>query len=139
MKKAIFFTLLSMLSIAVSPSYAKSADVRTVTIVNHFNDTLNLTVSAHREIVPDVSEKFSLRQNNKVTTRVLIGEEGANEAYFIVEGEQDPDNHEAFWGVDSSGIHGYMDTGIAYSWNNNRLATITFCSPDEYSQNGKCL
>lgn len=137
MKKTLIISLLSML--AVSSSFAKSGDVRAVTIVNHFNDTLNLTVSDHKEIVPDLPEKFTLHKNEKITTRVLLGQQNKNEAYIIVEGEKDPVGNEAFWGVDSNGVHGYVDTGIAFSWNDNRLATIIFCTPEDYAKNGECL
>lgn len=136
MKKALFL-LLSLF--AASAAFAAPNTIHTVTIVNHFDDTLRFTISDHREIVPDLPEKFALYPKDKLTTRVIVGNQNANEAYIIVESEKDPENKEAFWGIDSDSIHGYVDTHIAYSWSNNSTAKITFCTPEDYAKHGKCI
>lgn len=131
MKKFLLCILHTALITTSSVAIA-ATDNDELTIVNHFNTTLQFTVGTNPATLPDVPPKFTLNQNQDIKTHVLKGKE----AYIRVDGEE---RKSAFFGVnienDKVRVHGYLGHGIAYSWTQNM---VTFCTPDEYKQKRTC-
>ena len=142
MKKALFIPmigLLGALALISLPSYASQKAIRTITIINHFNDTLDFNVNLNRDVVPDLTERFSLSQGAKVTSRVLTDRPADQSvAYIAATGVQDPQNTQAYWGVDSKEVHEYIKNGLAFSWDDHQLMTLILCTNEEYDMKGHC-
>ena len=121
-------------SFTIFPIVAQAQDVNELIIVNHFDKSLTYFVGRNPDVLPDLSEKFTLAPGNQVTSKVL---DLKKEAYIRAE---DNNEHSAFWGVEVENnhtkIHGYLSHGIAYSWNTQ---TVVFCTPEEYKKKNSCL
>lgn len=113
-----------------------AAAEHTIVITNHYNKPIDFIITINPDVLPDLSNEFTLGANAKIETRVLGDEK---EAYIAGE-EKGKSENIVFWGVEILNqkveFHGYMSRDIAYSWNTN---TITFCSPEEYKKHGHCI
>jgi len=131
MKKALFLCIAALLSTS------SFATLRTLSVVNHFNEALEFKIDRNRSIVPDFAEKFTLAKNQPAKTRIFPGSKDANIAYIGVIANKSP-KKTAFFGVSTEQVSGYLSIGIAYSWEDQEYTTMTFCTPEEYTQKGHC-
>ncbi len=152
MVKKIFIPVVILLSIGFQSIFAS-----TVTLVNHFPHSIQFVV-VNNNYTPNFSEQFTLGQGEQVTSDVLVSGHECDSSPFnspatyfqgTVGHNQEP--LDVFFGVERGcgpaknadslvDISGFNDTGIAYSWKNNREnAIVTFCLPQIYRANGnKC-
>lgn len=123
---ASFFVLLS------TSVYASDTEL---TLINHFNHAIDFVVGINPEVLPDFHGKFTLQTQEQIKTQVLDNDKEA----YINGKNQDAKADFAFFGVKDENsktvIHGYLSSGIAYSWSNDIL---TFCTPEEYKKKKSC-
>lgn len=133
MRMSQLISAMAMSAVFVSLSANASLE-NEITIVNNFDHSLSYTIGINPELLPDLPVNFTLDTNGQAHSKFS---DLKKEAYIRVE---DGSGYSAFWGVelvDNKVIfHGYIDKGIAYSWNSN---TIVFCTPDEYKKKRSCL
>jgi hypothetical protein len=127
MKKVLFL----LISLFTLPCFA----INKIILVNHYGSPLKFEVGQHSEIIPDLPSEFVLRNTQSTNSLVAEGSDGAEEGYIGIRPVLNP-SKDAFIGVDRKQIHGYIDKGVAYSWQNTQEATIIFCTPIEYRANG---
>ena len=125
-----FITVIA--TVAIIPCYAAPNQIKTVTIVNHYPGNLIFSTTVNKETLLDLkSGHFVIREHSSpITTRI---KENGDEAYLSVmdkNGKGTPIN--AFWGVDSTQIHGYIGAGLAFNWTQAEHAKIVFCAPQDY-------
>lgn len=110
-----------------------SAFCLSVSLLNHYDNSLKFIVGINPEVLPDVTSEFNMEKQQKITSRVL---DLHKEAYVRVEDEKE---NSAFWGIEIKDnqvkIYGYLSHGIAYSWDQQR---IIFCTPEEYKKKNSC-
>lgn len=118
----------------ITPAFAQEEET-TITIVNHFNQTLNYEVGINPEILPDLPEKFSLESNNQISSRII---KANKEAYIRAEAAE-KNKKSAFFGVMLKNhkvkYYGYISEGIAFSWDKDM---ITFCTPEDFRKRNAC-
>lgn len=117
------------------PLAVSAQDVSEIDIVNHFDKPLNFIVGTNPQVLPDLPQNFTLGVNEQTKTKVL---DIQKEAY--IHADEGSADHYAFWGVEvensQAKFHGYLDKGIAFSWNKR---VIVFCTPEEYKKHNSCL
>lgn len=129
MKKLFFKLTLFLLCLSVNSAYAQI--IQSVKLINHTDAPLDFVITHHPEIVPDFPEEFSLTPGETLVSSVKEG----SQAYLSANQEE----LNAFFGVESQAIHGYIAIGIAFSWKTlNKQAHITFCAPTVYDEKTGC-
>ncbi len=121
-------------SLVAIPAISQAQDTNQLTIINHFDKSLNFFIGRNPDVLPDLSEKFTVAPGAQISSRVV---DVSHQAYIRAEDEQ---KDFVFWGVEINNnqvdVHGYLSDGVAYSWDNEK---IVFCSPDEYKKKNSCL
>jgi len=129
-QRVILSTFISLLSLS-----AHATSDLDITIINHFNKPLNFFLHINPDILPNLSEHFSLPVNGEINTKIIDQE---HRAYVRV--KDDNANDLAYWSIgienNKSKINGYISKGIAYSWNTQK---IVFCTPEAYKQKNTCF
>jgi len=123
--------LIGILSICCS-SFAAP----TLTLINKTQSTLHFHLyEKTQEVFPDLTLSFDLENNDKITIN-HFNFDTYDSGYIHAEIDE---TKNAFFALDKDYvIHGYIGTGIAYSWDYNP-ATIIFCTPQEYQKHGRCV
>lgn len=104
-----FFIFLSLLSLfctinAYSQPSEKTQNISTITVVNQYNTTLTFSLAINPEVFPDFPATFELSPGESKTSKIHADQD--IEGYIRVTSPDSKDN--AYFGVDYSGIKGYM-------------------------------
>lgn len=134
----LFFCICNILVIQAEPN-----KLYKVTIKNNFPETLNFALDqGNFDLVPNLERCFFLGQSETKKTAVIKPvDKDKTQVYITVNGtSRIPGRHlNAYWSLSVEGISGYLGDGIAYSWQQGKNASITFCSPKEYAEKGGCF
>jgi hypothetical protein len=139
------FLALSAPIFALSSSHHKHQERTVLKIVDSgYSGPLLFGVQKNRDNTPKLPVQFVLNNPNGlhfIKTTVLVTHE---ETYFNVSSLINVGDN-AYFGISKVRIkknkyrlqaHGYLDHGIAYSWQGGKNLTIKFCSPQQYTARG---
>ncbi len=122
--------LLALFSTAL---YAENS----LTLINKTQHKMHFSLyEKTAEVFPEVPPSFELENNG--TFRINRFNFSLYDSGYI-HGEID-EHKQVFFALDQDFvIHGYIGSGIAYSWTYNPSPTIVFCKPSHYQKYDTCL